>query len=181
MKLTPTFIPEVLIIERDVFQDERGFFLESWNAKKFAKHINSDLQFVQDNCSRSRQGVLRGLHYQVRQPQGKLIHVVRGRIFDVAVDIRRSSPTFGQWVGTELSDDARSQCWIPAGFAHGFFVLSDTADVLYKVTDYYAPEHERCVFWNDPAVGINWPTGIPVILSARDCRGTLLGDAEVFP
>jgi dTDP-4-dehydrorhamnose 3,5-epimerase len=181
MKLTPTFIPEVLIIEPDVFQDERGFFLESWNARKFAKYINCDLHFVQDNYSRSRQGVLRGLHYQLRQPQGKLIHVVRGRIFDVAVDIRRSSPTFGQWVGTELSDDSRPQCWIPAGFAHGFFVLSDSADVLYKVTDYYAPEHERCVIWNDPTVGINWPTGIPLILSARDRAGALLGDAEVFP
>jgi dTDP-4-dehydrorhamnose 3,5-epimerase len=136
---------------------------------------------VQDNHSRSRHGVLRGLHYQVRQPQGKLLHVVRGRIFDVAVDLRRSSPTFGQWVGTELGDEAPSQYWIPAGFAHGFIVLSDSADLLYKVTDYYAPKHERCLIWNDPTVGVNWPASIPVILSARDQAGAPLRDAEVFP
>lgn len=178
MKVKPTLIPEVLIIEPDVFEDERGYFLESWNAKELAKHINCDLQFVQDNYSRSCHGVLRGLHYQVRQPQGKLIHVTRGRIFDVAVDIRRSSPTFGQWVGMELSD--HSQCWIPVGFAHGFLVLSDSADLFYKVTDYYAPEHERCVIWNDPTLNIPWPTGGPVIVSARDRAGVLLHDAEVF-
>jgi len=178
VKVKPTLIPEVLINEPEVFADERGFFLESWNAKEFAKQINCDQQFVQDNYSRSRQGVLRGLHYQVQRPQGKLIHVTRGRIFDVAVDIRRSSPTFGRWVGMELSD--HSQCWIPAGFAHGFLVLSDSADLLYKVTDYYAPDHERCVIWNDPTLDINWPTGVPVILSARDRAGVLLRDAELF-
>ena len=181
MKVTPTLIPEVLIIEPNVLHDERGFFVESWNAKEFAKHISGDAQFVQDNYSRSRHGVLRGLHYQVRQPQGKFLHVVRGRIFDVAVDLRRSSPTFGQWVGMELNDHTPSQCWIPAGFAHGFLVLSDSADLFYKVTSHYAPQHERCVIWNDPTIGINWPTGIPVILSARDRAGALLEDAEAFP
>lgn len=180
MKVTPTSIPDVLIIEPDVHQDERGFFLQSWNAKDFAKHINRDVKFVQDNYSRSRHGVLRGLHYQVRQPQGKLIQVVRGCVFDVAVDLRRSSSTFGQWVGIELCDETPLQCWIPAGFAHGFLVLSETADIFYKVTDYYA-EHEHCVIWNDPTLGINWPTSVTTMLSAKDRTGAFLADAEVFP
>ncbi len=181
MKVVRTSIPDVLIIEPDVFGDERGFFLESWNAREFGKQVGSDVQFVQDNHSRSQRGVLRGLHYQVRQPQGKLVRVVRGRVLDVAVDLRKPSPTFGRWVGTELSEHNLRQLWIPVGFAHGFIVLSDSADFLYKTTDYYAPEHERCVIWNDPAIGIDWPLDIEPTLSAKDRAGVLLRDAEVFP
>jgi dTDP-4-dehydrorhamnose 3,5-epimerase len=164
-----------------VFGDERGFLLESWNARKFRDAVGVDISFVQDNHSRSRRGVLRGLHYQVKQPQGKLVRVAAGRVFDAAVDLRKSSPTFGRWAGAELSGDNHRQLWIPAGFAHGFLVLSDSADFLYKVTDYYAPEHERSVLWNDPAIGIDWPADATPALSARDKAGVLLRDAEVYP
>jgi len=174
-------IPDVLIFEPEMFEDERGFFFESWNAREFRQKIGCDVQFVQDNHSYSRRGVLRGLHYQVRQPQGKLVRVVRGRVFDVAVDLRKSSPNLGRWTGTELSEQNHRQSWIPVGFAHGFLVLSDSADVLYKTTDYYAPEHERCVIWNDPAIGIEWPRGVKPRLSAKDQAGVLFHDTELFP
>lgn len=180
MQVTATNLPEVLIIEPKVFGDARGFFLESFNAKVFAETTGVDLTFVQDNHSRSQQGVLRGLHYQIQQPQGKLVRVVRGAVFDVAVDVRRSSPRFGQWVGVELTEDNHRQLWVPPGFAHGFLVLSASADFLYKTTDYYAPEHERCVRWNDPAIGIDWPLQGHPLLSAKDQAGALLEDAEVF-
>lgn len=181
MKVIQTSIPDVLIMEPHVFGDERGFFLESWNAREFSRQVGSDVQFVQDNHSCSQRGVLRGLHYQVQRPQGKLVRVLRGRVFDVAVDLRKSSPTFGQWVGTELSEHNHRQMWISVGFAHGFIVLSDSADFLYKTTDYYAPEHERCLIWNDPAIGIDWPLDVEPILSAKDRAGVLLRNAEVFP
>jgi dTDP-4-dehydrorhamnose 3,5-epimerase len=181
MKVIRTSIPEVLIFEPQVFGDARGFLLESWNARRFCDAVGFDLSFVQDNHSRSRRGVLRGLHYQIKQPQGKLVRVVTGRVFDTAVDLRRSSPTFGRWAGAELSGDNHRQLWIPSGFAHGFLVLSDSADFLYKTTDYYAPEHERSVLWNDPAIGIAWPTDGEPTLSAKDKAGVLLRDAEVFP
>lgn len=175
MKVTPTAIPDVLVIEPKVFGDERGFFMESFNARAFADATGIDVPFVQDNHSRSRRGVLRGLHYQVKQPQGKLLRVVRGAVFDVAVDIRRGSETFGRWVGVELSEANNKQLWVPPGLAHGFLVLSDTADVLYKTTDYYAPQHERCLSWNDPSVGVEWPLGeVTPTLSAKDQEGTAL-------
>jgi dTDP-4-dehydrorhamnose 3,5-epimerase len=180
MKVTPTAIPEVLLIEPRVFGDARGFFFESFNQRAFQEAAGLNLEFVQDNHSRSSQGVLRGLHYQIQQPQGKLVRVVRGRVFDVAVDIRKSSPTFGQWAGVELTEDNHKQIWIPQGFAHGFVVLSDTADFLYKTTDYYAPAHERCIAWNDPAIGITWPQGLTPQLSAKDQAGLTLAQAEVF-
>lgn len=180
MQVTSTDLPEVLIIEPKVFGDARGFFLESFNAKAFAEATGVDLPFVQDNHSRSAQGVLRGLHYQIQQAQGKLVRVVRGAVFDVAVDVRRSSPNFGRWVGVELSEDNHRQLWVPPGFAHGFLVLSDSADFLYKTTDYYAPEHERSVLWNDPAIGIDWPLPGEPLLSGKDQAGVLLKDAEVF-
>jgi dTDP-4-dehydrorhamnose 3,5-epimerase len=180
MKVVQTAIPDVLIFEPRVFGDERGFFLESWNAREFDNAVGAKVQFVQDNHSRSRRSVLRGMHYQIKQPQGKLVRVARGRAFDAAVDLRKSSATFGQWVGTELSEDNHRQFWIPPGFAHGFLVLSDSADFLYKATDYYAPEHERCLIWNDPTVGINWPANEEPILSAKDKAGLRLHDAEVF-
>lgn len=180
MQVTATDLPEVLIIEPKVFGDARGFFLESFNAKAFAEATGVDLPFVQDNHSRSAQGVLRGLHYQIQQAQGKLVRVVRGAVFDVAVDVRRSSPNFGRWVGVELSEDNHRQLWVPPGFAHGFLVLSDSADFLYKTTDYYAPEHERSVLWNDPAIGIDWPLPGPPLLSGKDQAAVLLKDAEVF-
>ena len=180
MQAIPTAIPEVLIIEPKVFGDARGFFFESYNARAFARATGLDLNFVQDNHSRSARGVLRGLHYQLKQPQGKLVRVVRGSVYDVAVDVRKSSPTFGRWVGVELSESNQRQMWVPAGFAHGFLVISDSADFLYKTTDYYAPEHERCIAWNDPAIGIEWPLdGVPA-LSAKDQQGVLLAQAEVF-
>jgi dTDP-4-dehydrorhamnose 3,5-epimerase len=181
MRVIPTSIPDVLIFEPRVFGDERGFFLESWNARDFCNAAGSDIRFVQDNHSRSRRGVLRGLHYQIKQPQGKLVRVVSGRVFDVAVDLRKSSPTFGRWTGAELGGDNHRQLWIPAGFAHGFLVLSDSADFLYKTTEYYAPEHERSVAWNDPVVGIDWPTEVTPVLSAKDKAGVPLRQAEVFP
>lgn len=181
MKVIPTPIPDVLILEPRVFRDERGFFLESFNARTFCDAVGGDVRFVQDNHSRSRRGVLRGLHYQIRQPQGKLVRVASGRVFDVAIDLRRSSPTFGRWAGAELSADNHRQLWIPTGFAHGFLVLSDAADFLYKTTDYYAPEHERSVAWNDPAIAIGWPAEVTPVLSGRDRAAIQLCDAEVFP
>jgi dTDP-4-dehydrorhamnose 3,5-epimerase len=180
MKAMPMAIPEVVLLEPKVFGDARGFFYESFNQKAFNEATGLDLSFVQDNHSRSGKGVLRGLHYQVRQPQGKLVRVVRGAVFDVAVDVRRSSPDFGRWVGAELSEDNNRQLWVPPGFAHGFIVLSDSADFLYKTTDYYAPEHERCIAWNDAAIGVEWPAGLQPRLSEKDSRGMALGDAEVF-
>lgn len=180
MKVTPTAIPDVLVIEPKVFGDARGFFFESFNRKAFHEATGLDMDFVQDNHSRSGKGVLRGLHYQVQQPQGKLVRVVRGAVFDVAVDIRKDSPTFGQWVGTELSEDNHRQLWTPPGFAHGFLVLSDSADFLYKTTDYYAPQHERCIAWNDPSIGIEWPTGVQPLLSVKDQGGKRLEDADLF-
>lgn len=180
MKATPTAIPDVMVIEPKVFGDARGFFFESFNQKAFNEATGTNVNFVQDNHSRSAKGVLRGLHYQLQQPQGKLVRVVRGAVFDVAVDIRKSSPTFGQWVGVELREDNHKQLWVPAGFAHGFVVLSGTADFLYKTTDYYAPAHERCIAWNDPAIGIEWPADIAPQLSAKDQAGLSLSQAEVF-
>jgi dTDP-4-dehydrorhamnose 3,5-epimerase len=179
MNVTPTRIPDVLLIEPRVFGDARGFFFESFNHRAFQQAAGLDISFVQDNHSRSAQGVLRGLHYQVQQPQGKLVRVVRGAVFDVAVDIRRGSPTFGQWTGTELSEDNHRQLWIPPGLAHGFLVLSDSADFLYKTTDYYAPQHERAIAWNDPDIGIEWPLAIPPLLSSKDQQARRLRDAEL--
>lgn len=185
MKVSATSIPEVLIIEPKVFGDGRGFFLESFNQHTFRQAIGLAMPFVQDNHSRSARGVLRGLHYQIRQPQGKLVRVVRGAVFDVAVDLRRSAPTFGQWTGVELTAENHRQLWIPPGFAHGFLVVSDWADFLYKATDYYAPEHERCLAWNDPEVGIAWPlNGLPgegPLLSEKDQAGVPWSRAEVYP
>ena len=180
MNVTLTAIPDVLIIEPKVFGDTRGFFYESFNQQAFNVATGMDYRFVQDNHSRSNRGVLRGLHYQIEQPQGKLARVARGRVFDVAVDIRKSSPTFGQWVGVELSEDNHRQLWVPPGFAHGFLVLSESADFLYKTTDYYAPRHERCIAWNDPAIGIKWPIGQLPILAAKDQAGKLLVNGETF-
>jgi dTDP-4-dehydrorhamnose 3,5-epimerase len=181
MNITPTSIPDVFIIEPKVFGDERGFFFESFNQKVFTEKTGIISEFVQDNHSRSAQGVLRGLHYQIQQTQGKLLRVVAGEIFDVAVDMRKSSPTFGQWVGCILSSENKRQFWVPPGFAHGFLVTSDTADVLYKTTDYYAPQYERSLLWNDPDVGIEWPlNGITPILSAKDQEGQPLKTADLF-
>ncbi|MGJ7566667.1 dTDP-4-dehydrorhamnose 3,5-epimerase [Variovorax sp. GB1R11] len=180
MKATPTAIPDVLVIEPKVFGDARGFFFESFNGKAFDEAVGQHVEFVQDNHSRSAKGVLRGLHYQIQQPQGKLVRVVRGAVFDVAVDIRRSSPTFGRWVGVELTDENHKQLWVPAGFAHAFLVLSDTAEFLYKTTDYYAPAHERCIAWNDPTLNIAWPDMSPQ-LSAKDAAGVSLDKADLFP
>jgi dTDP-4-dehydrorhamnose 3,5-epimerase len=179
MKVIKTVIPDVLTIEPKVFGDGRGFFYESFNQKAFNEATGLNVSFVQDNHSRSAKGVLRGLHYQIQQPQGKLVRVVKGAVFDVAVDIRKSSPTFGLWVGTELSEENRRQMWIPAGIAHGFLVLSVSAEFLYKTTDYYAPEYERCILWNDSALGIKWPTNEEPQLSAKDQQGQLLADAEI--
>ena len=180
MKITPTRIPEVLLIEPDVFGDSRGFFMESWHKQKFAEQ-GLAVDFVQDNHSRSTQGVLRGLHYQLQQPQGKLVRVVTGCVFDVAVDIRRGSPTFGQWVGAELSADNQHQLYAPPGFAHGFCVLSETADFLYKCTAYYAPQDEYGIMWNDPAIGINWPNGDFVISEKDAANGLLETMTDVLP
>ena len=166
--VTPTAIPEVLVLEPKVFSDARGFFLESFNARDFREATGLDMTFVQDNHSGSSRGVLRGLHYQIQQPQGKLVRAVQGEVFDVAVDLRRSSPTFGRWVGEVLSAENRKQLWIPPGFAHGFLVLSDWAECLYKSTDFYAPEHERALQWDDPLVGIRWPLPGAPILTPRD-------------
>jgi dTDP-4-dehydrorhamnose 3,5-epimerase len=180
MKVTPLAIPEVVLLESRVFGDDRGFFFESFNQRTFNEAIGKVVTFVQDNHSRSAKNVLRGLHYQIRQPQGKLVRVLRGAIFDVAVDLRESSPTFGQWVGVELTDEDHRQLWVPPGFAHGFVVLSDSTDVLYKTTDYYAPEFERCISWSDSAIGIDWPIQHEPQLSTKDRAGTSLAQAEVF-
>src|SRR5690242_2527277 len=182
MKAIPTSIPEVLIIEPREFGDSRGFFFESFNHKDFRRATGLDVSFVQDNHSRSVKGVLRGLHYQIRQPQGKLVRVARGAVFDVAVDIRRSSPNFGRWAGVELTEDNHRQLWVPPGFAHGFYVLSDSADFLYKTTDYYNPDFERSLLWNDPAIGVSWPvdTGTQPTVSVKDAQAASLAAAEVF-
>ena len=180
MKVTPTSLPEVLLIEPQVFGDERGFFFESFNERAFAEKTGIQSKFVQDNHSRSAKNVLRGLHYQIKQPQGKLVRVISGEVFDVAVDLRKSSPTFGQWAGANLSAANKHLLWIPEGFAHGFLVLSESADFLYKTTDYYAPERERCIIWNDPTVGIAWPLAGQPILAAKDKTEKLLSEAETF-
>jgi len=181
MKIIPTAIPEVLILEPKVFGDARGFFMESFNQKVFDEAVGRHVDFVQDNHSRSTRGVLRGLHYQLQQPQGKLVRCARGAVFDVAVDIRKSSPTFGQWVGIELSEDNHRQFWVPAGFAHGFLVLSDSADFLYKTTDYYAPVHERCIAWNDSTLGIAWPAlDAQIMVSSKDQAGQSFPEADKF-
>lgn len=180
MQVVRTSIPEVLILEPKVFGDSRGFFMESFNANTFEACTGLNVTFVQDNHSRSGRGVLRGLHYQLQQTQGKLVRVVQGEVFDVAVDMRRSSPTFGQWTGVHLSADNHRQFWVPAGFAHGFVVLSDSADFLYKTTDYYAPQHEVCLKWDDPTVAIQWPEGLNASLSAKDLAGLSWADAPKF-
>jgi len=182
MQMTPTAIPEVVMIEPKLFQDDRGFFLETFQANKY-KAAGITLPMVQDNHSGSRQGVLRGLHYQIHKPQGKLVSVIAGEVFDVAVDLRRSSPTFGRWVGVTLSADNHRQLWVPIGFAHGFYVLSEWAEVIYKVTDFYDPSSERTLIWNDPEVGVHWPlqVGRTPLLSPKDAQGLPLSKAELFP
>ena len=180
MKTTRLAIPDVILLEPKVFGDARGFFFESFNQRAFNAATGTDYQFVQDNHSRSSRGVLRGLHYQIQQPQGKLVRVVQGAVFDVAVDIRKSSPTFGQWVGVELNADNHHQLWVPPGFAHGFVVLSETAESLYKTTDYYAPEYERCIVWDDAALAIDWRYQGAPNLSAKDAQGLSLAQADVF-
>jgi dTDP-4-dehydrorhamnose 3,5-epimerase len=180
MKIIPTAIPEVLVLEPQVYGDERGFFFESYNQRRFEELTGQRGHFVQDNHSRSERNVLRGLHYQVKQPQGKLVRVTAGAIFDVVVDLRASSPFFGRWLGTVLSAENRRQLWVPAGFAHGFLVTSESAECLYKTTDYWAPEHERALLWNDPALAIDWPIRGEPIVSARDSVASLLADADVF-
>ncbi|MBC7488886.1 MAG: dTDP-4-dehydrorhamnose 3,5-epimerase [Glaciimonas sp.] len=181
MKVTPLAIPDVVLLEPKVFGDERGFFFESFNQTQFEIAIGMQVTFVQDNHSCSTKGVLRGLHYQIQQPQGKLVRVVQGEVFDVAVDIRKSSPTFGQWVGEILSADNKRQLWVPEGFAHGFMVLTETAEFLYKTTNCYAPEFERCIAWNSPTLAIRWPAmAVAPKLSAKDAAGSQLADAEVF-
>lgn len=181
MNIIATALPEVLVIEPQVFGDERGFFYESFNAKRFAELTGVQRDFVQDNHSRSARGVLRGLHYQLQQAQGKLVRVTAGEVYDVAVDVRRSSPTFGQWVGMRLSAQNKRQLWVPEGFAHGFLVLSDYAEFLYKTTDYYAPAHERSIRWDDPQLAIDWPLdGLTPVLSAKDQQASAFSEAEVF-
>ena len=181
MKVIETAIPDLLILEPKVFGDARGFFMESYNAKAFQDATGLDVNFVQDNHSRSGKGVLRGLHYQIEQAQGKLVRVTRGSVFDAVVDLRKSSPTFGQWAGVELSEENSRQLWIPPGFAHGFLVTSDSADFLYKTTDYYAPQFERSLAWNDPTVGVEWPlAGAAPLLSAKDIAGKPLAECETF-
>ncbi len=180
MNIISTNIPEILIIEPQIFGDDRGFFFESFNQQKFTDKTGVTLNFVQDNHSRSIKNVLRGLHYQISQPQGKLIRVISGNIFDVAVDIRKNSPTFGQWVGCILNAENKRQLWIPPGFAHGFLVLSENTEVLYKTTDYYAPKSERCIIWNDPDINIDWQLTENPVLSPKDLQGKLLKDADLF-
>ena len=181
MKVIPTGLPGVVVIEPRVFPDARGFFFESHNRRAFREATGVDVEFVQDNHSRSVRHALRGLHYQITQPQGKLVRVVAGEVFDVAVDLRRSSPNFGKWTGVTLSAESKRMVWIPAGFAHGFLVLSEEADVLYKTTDFYAPAHERTVLWNDPQIGIQWPLAAEPLLADKDRRGAALAAAEVYP
>ncbi|MCG7402277.1 MULTISPECIES: dTDP-4-dehydrorhamnose 3,5-epimerase [Caballeronia] len=180
IQVTATALPEVKIIEPKAFGDARGFFYESFNAREFAEYVESGIEFVQDNHSRSAKGVLRGLHYQIRHAQGKLVRVVEGEVFDVAVDIRKSSPNFGKWVGVNLSEENHRQLWIPPGFAHGFVVLSETAQFLYKTTDYWYQAHERSIVWNDPAIAIEWPIDFEPVLATKDAAGKRLSDAEVF-
>jgi len=180
MKATPLTIPELVLIEPQVFGDDRGFFFESFNQAKFESAIGRQVQFVQDNHSRSSKNVLRGLHYQIQQPQGKLVRVVLGAVFDVAVDIRRSSPTFGQYCGVELSAENKRMLWVPEGFAHGFVVLSDTAEFLYKTTDYWYPAHERCIRWDDTHLAINWKIGTLPTVSGKDAQGKAMHEAECF-
>lgn len=180
MQVVQTAIPEVLIIEPQVYGDERGFFFESFNQQKFEALTGVKTDFVQDNHSRSAANVLRGLHYQIQQPQGKLVRVVAGEVFDVAVDLRRQSATFGKWVGVVLSAENKRQLWVPPGFAHGFLVLKEGTEFLYKTTDYYAPQHERCIRWNDPQIGIEWPLADAPVLSAKDQTGVDLSVADVF-
>ena len=181
MQAIQTAIADVLIFQPKVFGDARGFFFESFNRQVFDQAVGRHVDFVQDNHSRSSKGVLRGLHYQIQQPQGKLVRVVRGSVFDVAVDLRKSSRTFGQWVGVELSEENQRQLWVPEGFAHGFVVTSESADFLYKTTDFYAPAHERCIRWDDPALAIQWPElGLKPLVSAKDAVGKVFGDAAVF-
>ena len=179
--VTPTAIPDVLVLEPRVFGDARGFFYESFNQRDFAQATGLDVTFVQDNHSKSAQGVLRGLHYQVEHAQGKLVRVVQGEVLDVAVDLRRSSPTFGRWVGERLSADNKKQMWVPPGFAHGFVVLSETAEFLYKTTDYWYPEHERSLLWSDPALGIDWQLAAAPLLAAKDAAAPVLAQAELYP
>jgi dTDP-4-dehydrorhamnose 3,5-epimerase len=181
MKAIATSLAPVIVIEPAVFGDERGWFYESWNRERFNAIVGCDVQFAQDNHSFSARGILRGLHYQVKQPQGKLVRVVAGEVLDVAVDLRRSSPTFGQWTGHRLSAANRRMMWIPVGFAHGFVVLSESAEFLYKATDFYAPQHERTLLWNDPAIGIDWQYDGTPLLKPKDAAGALLADAETFP
>ncbi|WP_405119315.1 dTDP-4-dehydrorhamnose 3,5-epimerase [Pseudomonas leptonychotis] len=181
MQAVNTDLPGVMILEPKVFDDPRGFFFESFNARRFAETTGLQCVFVQDNHSRSQRGVLRGLHYQVQQTQGKLMRVITGQVYDVAVDLRRSSPTFGRWVGVHLSAENNRQLWVPEGFAHGFVVLSEFAEVLYKTTDYYTPEHERCIRWDDPTLAIDWPLDGAPQLSAKDQAGLNFADAPVFP
>jgi dTDP-4-dehydrorhamnose 3,5-epimerase len=180
MKVTPLAIPDVLLIEPKVFGDDRGFFFESFNHQLFTEAVGCPVTFVQDNHSKSAKNVLRGLHYQIKRPQGKLVRVTAGEVFDIAVDLRKSSPTFGRWVGETLSAENKKQLWVPAGFAHGFVTLSESAEFLYKTTDYWYPEFERCIAWNDPALRIDWPIGIIPALSPKDANGLSLESAEVF-
>ena len=180
MKVVATTIPDVLIIEPQVFGDERGFFFESFNQQRFAELTGVKTHFVQDNHTKSAKNVLRGLHYQIQQPQGKLVRVIAGEVFDVAVDVRKSSATFGQWVGVNLSAENKRQLWIPEGFAHGFVVTSESAEFLYKTTNYWAPKYERCIIWNDPVIGIQWPTEIAPILSDKDKMGFSLRNSDIF-
>jgi dTDP-4-dehydrorhamnose 3,5-epimerase len=180
MQVLPTDLPGVLLLEPRVFGDARGFFFEAYNRRAFHKATGVDVEFVQDNHSRSGKNVLRGLHYQVRQAQGKLVRVIVGEVWDVAVDLRKSASTFGRWTGFTLSAESRRMAWIPPGFAHGFLVMSDSAEVLYKATDYYAPEHERTLLWSDPALGIKWPLAEAPVLAEKDRHGTPLAAAEVF-
>lgn len=181
MEVIPTRIPDVKLIKPSVFGDERGFFMETWNARSFAE-AGIDATFVQDNHSRSVQHTLRGLHYQIRQPQGKLVRVTRGEVFDVAVDLRKNSPTFGQWVGKVLTEENQHQLWIPSGFAHGFYVMSDIADFQYKCTDFYEAQYERCIHWADETLAIDWPvpTEVAPIVSAKDCRGAGFNSADKY-
>ena len=180
MNFIKTSIPEVIIVEPKVFGDDRGFFFESFSQAQFEEAIGRKVQFVQDNHSKSAKNVLRGLHYQIQQPQGKLVRVTQGAVLDVAVDIRKSSPTFGKHVACELSAENKRQLWVPEGFAHGFLVLTETAEFLYKTTDYYAPAHERSIIWNDPTIGIQWPSTSAPLLSAKDQQAKLMADAELF-
>jgi dTDP-4-dehydrorhamnose 3,5-epimerase len=180
VNVTPTALPEVLVISPRVFGDDRGFFFESWNARTFAA-AGVDATFVQDNHSRSSRGVLRGLHYQIEHAQGKLVRAVTGEVFDVVVDLRKSSPNFGRWVGVTLSADNNKMMWIPAGFAHGFLTMSETADFLYKTTDYWYPQHERTLLWNDPALGIEWPLDVAPKVAPKDATGTALAKADLYP